>query len=583
MPEPQDDLFLQKRLLLASVLSAVALTVYVYVAGSSAPPAEPQPAPQTIEESAPAAPAAEAPGSPEETSPQGSAAAAEQPATSEEVRAAQGEERFTVETDTYAVSFSNRGAVVTNWTLKDYTAADGERLDLVHAPGAEKYGFPFAMARPGGEAIDAVNKALFVVNREEGPQLGSSMVVFEYADSSISARKSFHFAREGYLLRVESELTENGRPQPHLLTWNSGFGDTDQLQNYLYSSTFYYDVPLRSLERNPAADAEEARIVNSGNYLFAGIDDLFFTATFLPPQPEAPLRLETSAVQIVTAEGGSPEIYAAIGVGSNGEGRNDLQLFVGPKSIDILRGVRPEMGQAVDFGWFGFVAEPLFWMLRWTHEHVVANWGWAIVVVTVFINFVMFPLKWKSMKSMKKMQSLQPLVKQINEKYKGLSMRDPKKAQQNEEMMALYKKHGVNPLGGCMPMLLQLPFFIGFYNVLTVAIEMRHASWLWVADLSSPEQLAIRVLPLAMILTQFWQQSMTPTPTADPAQMRLMKFMPLMMGFIFYGFSAGLVLFWLTGNIVGIAQQLILNRFASDDKVFIDQPRGRKKKKAKSD
>ena len=295
------------------------------------------------------------------------------------------------------------------------------------------------------------------------------------------------------------------------------------------------------------------------------------------------MRLETSAVQIVTAEGGKPEIYAAIGVSSESEGKNDLQLFVGPKSIDILRSVRPEMGQAVDFGWFGFVAEPLFWMLRWTHEHFVANWGWAIVVVTVFINFVMFPLKWKSMKSMKKMQSLQPLVKQINEKYKGLSMRDPKKAQQNEEMMALYKKHGVNPLGGCMPMLLQLPFFIGFYNVLTVAIEMRHASWLWVADLSSPEQLAIRVLPLAMILTQFWQQSMTPTPSADPAQMRLMKFMPLMMGFIFYGFSAGLVLFWLTGNIVGIGQQLILNRFASEDELVIDQPRGRKKKKAKPD
>jgi YidC/Oxa1 family membrane protein insertase len=132
-------------------------------------------------------------------------------------------------------------------------------------------------------------------------------------------------------------------------------------------------------------------------------------------------------------------------------------------------------------------------------------------------------------------------------------------------------------------MLLQLPFFIGFYNVLTVAIEMRHASWLWVPDLSSPETLAIRVLPLAMILTQFWQQSMTPTPSADPAQMRLMKFMPLMMGFIFYGFSAGLVLFWLTGNIVGIGQQLILNRFASEDEIVIDQPRGRKKKKAKSD
>jgi YidC/Oxa1 family membrane protein insertase len=157
-------------------------------------------------------------------------------------------------------------------------------------------------------------------------------------------------------------------------------------------------------------------------------------------------------------------------------------------------------------------------------------------------------------------------------------MRDPKKAQQNEELMGLYKKHGVNPMGGCLPMLLQLPFFIGFYNVLMVAIEMRHASWLWVTDLSTFEHLPIRVLPLAMVATQFWQQSLTPTPTADPAQMRLMKFMPLMMGFIFYQFQAGLVLFWLTSNVVGVAQQLILNRFASDEPVLDDKSRGRKKK-----
>jgi YidC/Oxa1 family membrane protein insertase len=119
-----------------------------------------------------------------------------------------------------------------------------------------------------------------------------------------------------------------------------------------------------------------------------------------------------------------------------------------------------------------------------------------------------------------------------------------------------------------------LPFFIGFYNVLTVAIELRHASWLWVTDLSAPETLAIRVLPVAMVLTQFWQQTMTPTPTADPAQMRLMKFMPL------NGFSSGLVLFWLTSNVVGVAQQYLLNRFSSDEEPVIDKPRGRRKKKA---
>ena len=148
--------------------------------------------------------------------------------------------------------------------------------------------------------------------------------------------------------------------------------------------------------------------------------------------------------------------------------------------------------------------------------------------------------------------------------------------------LALYKEHGVNPLGGCLPMFLQFPFFLGFYNVLSVAIETRHAEWLWVHDLSTAEQLAIHVLPIALVATQFWQQTMTPTaPTADASQMRLMKFMPLMMGFIFYGVSSGLVLFWLTGNIVGVVQQLLLNKFSSDD-VAIEIPRGRKKKKIKA-
>jgi YidC/Oxa1 family membrane protein insertase len=574
MPEKQEDQFLQRRLLLASVLSAVALTVYVYLAPKPQPQAPT--AGQTTEQAAPPQ-AAETP----QTSTNAPASAGTESQSGETAPsqiAAEAEQRITLETDTYAIAFSNRGAVVTSWTLKHYNDAKGERLDLVYGPGAEKYSYPFSLERPGGEPFADINKALFVSRREPPGESLPATLVFEYGDEARTARKSFHFQKDGYLLRVETELTENGRPQQHLLTWNSGFGDTDQLQDYLHSTTFYYDPVARKLARNKAADAEKTRIVNDGPFPFAGIDDLFFTATFLPARPEAPLKLESAAVQITKAEGATPEVYAALGASSDGEGKNDLQVFVGPKSIDNLRSVLPEMGQIVDFGFFSFVAEPLFWMLRWTHEHVVANWGWSIVVLTVFINFALFPLKWKSMKSMKKMQALQPLVKQINEKYKGLSMRDPKKAQQNEELMGLYKKHGVNPMGGCLPMLLQLPFFIGFYNVLFVAIEMRHASWLWVSDLSTFEALPIRVLPLAMVATQFWQQSLTPTPTADPAQMRLMKFMPLMMGFIFYSFSAGLVLFWLTGNIIGIAQQLILNRFASDEPVLDDKLRGRKKK-----
>ena len=161
---------------------------------------------------------------------------------------------------------------------------------------------------------------------------------------------------------------------------------------------------------------------------------------------------------------------------------------------------------------------------------------------------------------MKKMQLLQPQIAVINAKYKGLSLRDPKKADQNQEVMDLYKKHGVNPMGGCMPMLIQLPFFYAFYKVLSVSIAMRGAEWLWVTDLSQPEQIPIRILPIAMIISQFIMQKMTPATGGDPSQQKMMMFMPLVMGFMFYGFSSGLVLYWLTGNVVGIGQQWFFNR-----------------------
>ena len=192
---------------------------------------------------------------------------------------------------------------------------------------------------------------------------------------------------------------------------------------------------------------------------------------------------------------------------------------------------------------------------------MVHNYGWAIILVTIVINILLFPLKITSMKSMKKMQALQPQIAAINDKYKGVGVRDPQGRDKNEEVMDLYKKNGVNPVGGCLPMVLQIPFFIAFYKVLSVSIEMRGASWLWVHDLSSREHLPIHILPIVMIVTQFILQKMTPTSAGvDPSQQKMMMFMPLMFGFMFYNLPSGLVLYYLTGNLVGIAQQLFFNK-----------------------
>jgi YidC/Oxa1 family membrane protein insertase len=288
------------------------------------------------------------------------------------------------------------------------------------------------------------------------------------------------------------------------------------------------------------------------------VEDAFFAAVFMPA-PGASLEINTFADSLPSPLDAQKEEWR-VGVGVGGQGSQRLSLFVGPKNVDILRRVDPKLEQMVDFGWFAFLAKPLFVALNWTNDRITRNYGWAIVLVTVAINFLLLPLKVTSLKSMKKMSVIQPQIKAINDKYKSLSLRDPKKAQQNQEVMDLYKKHGVNPMGGCIPMVLQIPFFIAFYKVLSVAIEMRGAPWLWVHDLSQPEHLAIRILPVAMIGTQFILQKMTPSTSADPSQQKIMMLMPLMLGFMFYGVSSGLVLYWLTGNLVGIAQQWFFNR-----------------------
>jgi YidC/Oxa1 family membrane protein insertase len=240
---------------------------------------------------------------------------------------------------------------------------------------------------------------------------------------------------------------------------------------------------------------------------------------------------------------------------------NHFSLYVGPKDYDILRAVNPRLEQVVDFGWLGILAKPLFLIVNWVADRAIHNYGWSIILVTIALNFVLFPLKITSMKSMKKMQALQPQIAEINKKYKDIGLRDPRKAEQNQETMDLYKKHGVNPMGGCVPMVLQIPFFIAFYKVFSVSVEMRGATWLWVTDLSQPETLPIHLLPIIMVASQFIMQKMTPTTTGgDPSQQKMMQFMPLMFGFMFYNLSSGLVLYYLTSNLVGVAQQLFFNR-----------------------
>jgi YidC/Oxa1 family membrane protein insertase len=548
-PGSKKELSMETRLLLAFGLTIIVLFATPYLFKPAAPPPakkspftqQPKPSPAAEKSAVPEAPpAAEADGS----------AAPAAPAAGHV--AAQKEDTFVVDTDFYKVVFSNRGAVVQQWILKKYTDDNGKPLELVNTTATPKVRFPFQLIFDQKKPTADLNTALFAAKPDDDG-LG---ITYEFSEGAVTARKTFHFQKSRYIAEVSTEVTESGVPVPHLIGWLGGFGDASIL-DLASQHSIYFDLNESKLVTRDAKFAKNGPMPSEGNYSFAGIEDKYFTAVFLPAGAGA-VKLVTFSDTVATVA--DPKEAPRVGVGIGGSGHNNFSVFVGPKNLDILNGVNPRLAQVLDFGWFSFLAKPLFLALHYVNDKWVHNYGWSIVIVTVCINFLLFPLRLSNLKSMKKMQALQPQIATINEKYKGISMRDPRKQQQNEEMMALYKKHGANPMGGCLPMAVQLPFFIAFYKVLSVSIELRHAHWLWVTDLAAPEHLPIHILPIAMIATQFFMQKMTPTTTVDPNQQRMMLFMPLLMGFFFYGLPSGLVLYYLTANLVGIAQQVFFNK-----------------------
>ena len=241
----------------------------------------------------------------------------------------------------------------------------------------------------------------------------------------------------------------------------------------------------------------------------------------------------------------------------------------------------PDLRGMLDFGFFSPIARPLFLWLRWTHLHWVSNWGWAIIVLTVIINLVLFPLRLTSMKSALRMQKVQPQVNAIKKKYEKYSLRDPRRQEMNQEISALFKQEGVNPAGGCLPMLIQFPFLIAFYTMLGVAIELRQANWFWIKDLSAADP--YHILPIGIILSTLFVQKMTPQAGMDPAQQKMMTFfMPVMLGVISWSLSSGLGLYWVVGNLIAIIQQFFMNRTSLGQEMRVEAEKRARKKAAKS-
>jgi YidC/Oxa1 family membrane protein insertase len=547
---PPKEMSMEMRLLLALLLTVPILFLGPYLLGPQKPQQPEKKSAAQPSQAASSNPAAQT--SAKAPPPETAAAAAPSPTRPGTGTPQQALPSFFIDTDLYHVVFSNHGADVQSWQLKKYRGNDGKRLDLVNTSAG--WAMPFSLDIPSDKALEQRLNWTYYAQTPDPDGLG---VTYQFSDGHVAMKKTFRFEKNSYLSRVSSELTIDGRRIPNGIVWRCGFGDLTVANPSPTQHAVYYDLSQGKLVDHGPTSASKGPIQAAGTQSFAGITDTYFAAVFLPANEDA-MRETVFTDYAPTPTDSKKLAFPGIAV-SDGD-VNQFRLFVGPKDFDLLKRIDPKLEQLVDFGWMAIIAKPLFLIVNWANDNIVHSFGWAIILITIAINLALFPLRISSMKSMRKMQALKPQIDAINAKYKGVSVRDSKKADQTAETMDLYKKNGVNPMGGCLPMVLQLPILIAFYRVFSVSVEMRGASWLWVTDLSQPETIPIRLLPLILIATQFLTQKMMPQPGADPAQQRMTMFMPLIFGFMFYNFASGLVLYYLTSNLVGVGLQWFFNK-----------------------
>ncbi|MGB9403333.1 MAG: membrane protein insertase YidC [Candidatus Acidiferrales bacterium] len=491
---------------------------------------------------------------------------------------ASAEKTIVVESPLYRVELSNRGAAVRSWKLKKYLndSKPPTPLELVNEEAAQEFGeWPLSLSLDDAQLETQANSGLYQVKAAQlrvnpptpTPQLTDEKefdapveITFHWSDGHIDVVKTLKFG-DDYQVEVETTASVDGKPLAAGIGWRGGFGDVQAAQESQLVNVFYREggkLVLLPLKKLGAPSHPEVKTMQAGTLEYAGIEDQFFTAAFLPNGPG--VNLWDWAQQHNYLDDGKPaqESESQIAVGSAMPGPLSMRLYVGPKDIHILANLKPPLEELVQFGYVTILAKPLLEILLWTHKYI-PNYGWAIVFITLAINTALFPLKMKSWRSMQKMQKVGPEVKSIQDRYKKYSMNDPRKKKMNEEVMAIYSREGVNPFGSCLPMLVQFPIWAALYRMLGGAIELRHAPWFgWLHDLSARDPYYI--LPVLMVVTMYLMQKMTPTTTVDPAQQKMMTFMPILMGVFFFRLSSGLILYIFTSNLVGMGQQYYLNR-----------------------
>jgi len=470
-----------------------------------------------------------------------------------------GDKEIIVTTDLYRAIFSSRGARLKSWKLNQYLTElkeAGEGVDLVTRTAAGKATSLFRLRFVN--SLD--DQEIFFQTNEDDINLtdknnGSTLSFFALTKEGIKIEKNYFFNPDNYSIDLDFTIT-NFSSQPVKgkleLVWNSWEGQEGGKDHFGFKGPVVF--ANNKLEEIPVKKLKEERIF-SGDLGWTGFEEKYFLSAIIPRNHKGILKLNR-----LGSVASATFLYPDMRIFPKEQINYQYTVYLGPKDITRLREVDSSLENALNFGWFDFIAKPLLFALNFLNNYT-HNYGAAIIILTVLIKILLFPLTHKSYKSMKDMQKVQPQLAKLREKYK-----DDREGL-NREIMELYRVNKINPLGGCLPMVLQIPVFFAFYKVLYSSIEIRHSPFMWwINDLSAPDtafyigSFPANILPVLMGITMFIQQKMTPTASADPIQAKLMLFMPLIFLVILWNLPSGLVLYWTITNVLSIAQQAYINK-----------------------
>jgi YidC/Oxa1 family membrane protein insertase len=479
-------------------------------------------------------------------------------------------QQLVIDCGLYRAVLDNRGGLITSWQLKKYKSAKGELFEMIaDGHGAETRPYPGSLVLDDAGLTRIANADPYTIEIVEGEgKPGSALsppvtVSLTLTRGDFSVVKRYRFSQENYLADYSVTLEKAGRPLQGRILLGQDIGpEHEHLMNPSGQLRAVYDQAGKvSREAAPKDENEIKRI--GGNILWAGLDMQYFAIIAVPPRPFDAFELQKRPVKTFGLDG--KEISRdLVRITIPTDGAAQFQLYIGPKEQPYLESAPgANLQKVIDYGMFSFLVRPLLVSLKWIYKYV-HNYGVAIILLTLLLTLLLFPFRLKQMVSMKKMQAVQPKIKAIQEKYKRYKATDPKKAEMNQEIMAIYKEHNVNPLGGCLPLLLQMPLLFAFYALLGYSIDLRQAPFFgWIHDLSAKDP--YYVLPIIMGITMLISQKMTPmAPGADPTQSKIMMIMPVVFTVMFFNVSSGLNLYFLCSNVFQITFQKIAERWVSD-------------------